>query len=1099
MSISTTVQNLVSRKRAARGQCPKVWGNFPESLQAEFIKGSAIALELYAAAVNVVADIEDESTPIHDALGWKFTRFGRTANAALEAGLLLNEDGSVWQAKLSIPRADKGKTIKALKAKLKLPEWDISPRWLELTANHPDCKAIRKYESPKGNGALPYLPPVPPEIRRLIGAKLHLEVPETGSFWEWVAAHPELPIIFTEGAKKSMALLSRGYIAIALYGVNSGYIRDSKKQAIVRECLSPYVTEDRPITLAFDQDEAPKTRSRVNGALRAFGAALLRQGAVVKVAQWQPEQGKGADDVIVNDGFIVDAALDQAVAYGEWCSQWLTQLSYEPQQLLNQRYIGDLTIPDGVKLVGIKAPKGTGKTTSLEPIVHEAMRDGRPVLLLGHRVQLVKAICQKIGLPYVSEIRDSEYGAILGYGLCMDSLRAGGQAGFSPEGWDNALVIIDEAEQVLWHLLTAKTEISKHRPEVIQSLRELLGRVASSDDGQVILMDADLSDVSVNAVRSWMDGTEPYIIRNDWKPAEPWHITSYSKALDLDASLVEHLQRNDGPVLVLTCGQREKSKYGTVRLESRLKEQFPQLRILRADSTTISDPTHPACGCAENINQIAGNWDVVIMSPSLETGVSIDIKNHFTAVYGFFQGNLPAATVRQFLARLRDPIPRHVFIAPTGMNNARIAGGHTSPGAILRAQGRHAEVIKKQLISGGLSFADDSNTDATALDAYARMAARINFGFIRYREGIETELRNEGHTVEADNIPSTLDLDAHKEFIEDESEAGFQAWCDAVEAVDTEGVTLDDLRKKKAKTATEQLQETHLSLEQRYSIDTDAELVAADSDGLYGPLRLLYYTTVGREHLSQRDKAKAESILRDGQFFAPDFTRANLGTRVKMLDILGITQLLESPGFEILSRKDEIIFNDGEMSPVLSQAKGADGELMPIVKAAIANRKFIKTVLGIKITPDMTAMEILRGLLGCAGVKIASLRKRPTVAGQRWRLYKIRKPEPLQNRVLNAWLERDTQAQREDQPFCIMSTPRNIRVITEQGGHQKQGGHQTSEMETCPNSLATEGGQRAEIEAPPPVETPPPDLQAIQRQVLGGLAYWREKRGIATA
>ena len=39
------------------------------------------------------------------------------------------------------------------------------------------------------------------------------------NFWEWVLAHPEIPIILCEGEKKAAALLSLGFVAIALPGI----------------------------------------------------------------------------------------------------------------------------------------------------------------------------------------------------------------------------------------------------------------------------------------------------------------------------------------------------------------------------------------------------------------------------------------------------------------------------------------------------------------------------------------------------------------------------------------------------------------------------------------------------------------------------------------------------------------------------------------------------------------------------------------------------------------------------------------------------------------------------------------------------------------
>ncbi|MHC5749034.1 MAG: hypothetical protein ACYTXT_45820, partial [Nostoc sp.] len=68
--------------------------------------GSAIAISLYTDNIRIVSDIEisaggDVSTPIHDALNWKYTRFGHQAKPTLHAAIFFNEDGSPWQGKLS--------------------------------------------------------------------------------------------------------------------------------------------------------------------------------------------------------------------------------------------------------------------------------------------------------------------------------------------------------------------------------------------------------------------------------------------------------------------------------------------------------------------------------------------------------------------------------------------------------------------------------------------------------------------------------------------------------------------------------------------------------------------------------------------------------------------------------------------------------------------------------------------------------------------------------------------------------------------------------------------------------------------------------------
>jgi len=43
------------------------------------------------------------------------------------------------------------------------------------------------------------------------------------SFWAWLLDNPSIPLLVTEGAKKAGALLTAGYVSIALPGIYSGY------------------------------------------------------------------------------------------------------------------------------------------------------------------------------------------------------------------------------------------------------------------------------------------------------------------------------------------------------------------------------------------------------------------------------------------------------------------------------------------------------------------------------------------------------------------------------------------------------------------------------------------------------------------------------------------------------------------------------------------------------------------------------------------------------------------------------------------------------------------------------------------------------------
>ncbi|PZV06359.1 MAG: hypothetical protein DCF22_24070, partial [Leptolyngbya sp.] len=158
---------------------------------------------------------------------------------------------------------------------------------------------------------------------------------ETSSFWQWVELL-NIPIILTEGAKKSLALLSHGYVAIALYGVRCGVLENDIINGEKVRKLKPELIPDlqrfafkgRKITIAFDQDDKPKTRADVSAALSRLGFVLGTAGCQVEIAQWSQTQGKGVDDLIVNCGAGAwEKAHSEAISFAQWAVS--RQLAHE--------------------------------------------------------------------------------------------------------------------------------------------------------------------------------------------------------------------------------------------------------------------------------------------------------------------------------------------------------------------------------------------------------------------------------------------------------------------------------------------------------------------------------------------------------------------------------------------------------------------------------------------------------------------------------------------------------------------------------------------------------------------------------------------------
>lgn len=112
-------------------------------------------------------------------------------------------------------------------------------------------------------------------------------------FWGWVLKNP-LPVVNTEGVKKTLALLSNGHIAFGLSGV-TGW--NEPKTLEIRDCIKPLLVVPRKITFAWDADKNPRTVAMVDVQKLKFSLALTKSGCTTYNAKWSPSLGKGLDDV----------------------------------------------------------------------------------------------------------------------------------------------------------------------------------------------------------------------------------------------------------------------------------------------------------------------------------------------------------------------------------------------------------------------------------------------------------------------------------------------------------------------------------------------------------------------------------------------------------------------------------------------------------------------------------------------------------------------------------------------------------------------------------------------------------------------------------
>ena len=866
---------------------------------------------------------------------------------------------------------------------------------------------IIKYEHPPKAATGLFALKVPLSLWKNIAESAKVKIAESDikpqssdlGFWQWLIEHPEVPLCITEGAKKAGALLSVGYSAAALPGINNGYRtpKDNSGKRIGKSHLIPQLaklaTPGRVVYLVFDRDSKLKTVKAVNAAIKKTGYLLQKAGCQVKVVSWKSDWGKGVDDLIINRGRDCFAqAYEDALDLETWKAKSWTNLTYPTDIKVNSRYLPELNIASGTKLIGIKSPKGTGKTKALSKIVTRAIACGQKVLVIGHRVQLVKELCQRFGLNYITQI-DSLKNS-LGYGLCIDSLHGASQAKFDPQDWSNSLVIVDEVEQVLWHALNSST-CKDRRVEILKCFKTLMQNVLAR--GQVYVADADLSDITLDYLIS-LSGIEikPCIVQNIWQGDRhvSWQVYNYAgkSPKKLVSNLENYIQQGGKPFICLSA-QKLTSKWSTQTLEAYLKQKFPTKKILRIDSESLSDSQHPAYGCITKLEQILWQYDILVASPSIETGISIDLKDHFTSVWAIAQGIQAENAVRQTLSRLRQNVPRHLWCATYSFN--KIGNGSTSIPALLSSNQRFTQLNIRLLQQSDFTYLDDLDTgfQAESLLCWAKMAVRFNAGAINYRSSVLAGLKTEGHEIiDADKFefeqPEIKTENTLIEAITEISSQNYQAECKAIAfCADLNTKQYQSLKKKLIKSISDRRKLRKHELQKRYHLPITPQLVSLDDEGWYQKIRIHYFLTVGRSYLADRDTKVARKLIErgNGSLFLPDFNNSQLGAIIGTLELMGIPVLLQD-----LSR----------------ELRNTDPDLQSLAAIAYNNRSEIKTILNLSIAKNYSPITIVSRLLSKIGCKIQCVRSQ-SINRQRIRVYQILPTQDKRDRVFTHWLNID--------------------------------------------------------------------------------------------
>ncbi|MBD2692841.1 plasmid replication protein, CyRepA1 family [Anabaena catenula] len=865
-----------------------------------------------------------------------------------------------------------------------------------------------KYEHPPSTPTRVFCLRVTLQIWQQVSQRYQIAMPDNISitedgeavgFWQWIM-ESNIAIIICEGVKKAAALLTQGYAAIAIPGITSGYrvIKDEFGKVTRRQLipdLAIFAKTKRNFYICFDFEIQAKKIAAVNNAISQLGCLFQQENCPVKVVEL-PGKEKGVDEFIVAKGATsFDKVYRQSVDLEIYLAQTKphTDLTIPAALTVNVPYLGELPFPTS-GLVGVKSAKGTGKTTGLQAVVTKAKNRNQPVLLITHRILLGRFLCEKIGINWgINKTEwfvenEPELPITQSFGLCIDSIWK-----LKPEDWQGAIIILDEVEQSLWHLLNSNT-CKQKRVRILKLFQELISTVLTTG-GLVIAQDADLSDVSLEYLQG-LSGIKltPWVVVNEWKPQQGWDVTFYDSPNPTPLIHQLELDLIAGRKCYVTTDSRT-GRYSCETIEGYLRQRLQKLRkefpnTLVVSSHTTNTPGHAAVDFIGAINQKITDYETVFVTPSLGTGISIDVQ-HFDRVYGIFQGVIPDSEARQALARVRDDVPRVVWCAKRGIG---LIGSGSTNYRLLSYWYQENQKENLALLSHLHKIDVDLPLvyDPIHLRTWAKLSARVNASIRLYRQSMQDGLITDGHHIQMrsnavqNNILRDLrlafyatdssDIETRKRLIlqivkvqKDWAQSRQKAKdikrkiqdikihnqlfaaTAVANAKDIDYVEYEQLLIKHSLSEIERQEINKYILRQRYGVEVTPLLKLQDDKGYYGQLLIHYYLTHESEYFHVRDEQEWYQQLSwgEGKVFLPDLRTYTL--KVEAMIALGMLQFLEP----------ERVFSE------------SDADLIWLKNVAVQNSKHIKRALGIDLVRGnevVSGIKIINRILNLLGLRL---------------------------------------------------------------------------------------------------------------------------------
>jgi hypothetical protein len=391
--------------------------------------------------------------------------------------------------------------------------------------------------------------------------------------------------------------------------------------------------------------------------------ALAKLGYKVWISWWgqidkdKPdcdELPENTEIKLISPGTFADLAKKFGGADFTWMQkvrrEWKKNRTFTPDIVSCSQFVNWDRPTDDTMFFG-RAGLGTGKTVQCIKWAKEWRAEDPDIrfFLLGYRntllYQTVAKMSQHIkGLEHIHDTDPIQRADTdTSFALCVDSLLK-----FNADDFDDSVLFLDEIMSVIRHLLHSPTIPSGKRDKILELFEEAIRRAKT-----LVCMDGLLADWAVDYLAAIAPEKKIIKAQNTYKENKPV-INFLMGTVDFDEKIKPNDRSPwlklmfDAPVIALASDSQ-------VFLEG-MDEIFQSrgAKTFRLDSKTV--PEEYAKEFLDDPNKYITEHeiDVLLYSPSAESGLDVSLKGWFTHQFCFFFGVLGVDAIIQMIGRIRD-------------------------------------------------------------------------------------------------------------------------------------------------------------------------------------------------------------------------------------------------------------------------------------------------------------------------------------------------------------------------------------------------------------------------------------------------------------